>query len=115
LLKPNPLRLPKLLLLLHLLPLHLLLLLLHQLRKKKPKKTPKAIKKPKLLRSNPFRFSSIRFRGFAPNEVLIDDEYLAAFRHRPKIVHDNELSDYVKTRLLIARLLAIKQYQEKWG
>jgi hypothetical protein len=28
---------------------------------------------------------------------------------------DEELSDYVKTRLLLARLLAMKKYDEKWG
>jgi hypothetical protein len=117
LLKPNPLRLPKLLLLLHLLPLHLLLLLLPQPRRKKPRKTPKAIKKPKLLRSNPYRFTSIRIQGALPGEVLVDDEALYVGRRRPEIVHDldHELSDYVQTRLLLARMLAIKKYHEKWG
>jgi len=28
---------------------------------------------------------------------------------------DEELSDYVKTRLLLARVLAMKKYDEKWG
>jgi hypothetical protein len=28
---------------------------------------------------------------------------------------DEELSDYVKTRLLLARLLAMKKYDNKWG
>jgi hypothetical protein len=116
LLKPNPLRLPKLLPLLHLLLLHLLLLLL-QPRRKKPRKTPKAIKKPKLLRSNPYRFTSIRIQGALPGEVLIDDEALYVGRRRPEMVHDldHELSDYVQTRLLLARMLAMKKYHEKWG
>ena len=34
-----------------------------------------------------------------------------------KVVHeaDEELSDYAKTRLLIARMRALQKHQEKWG
>ena len=40
---------------------------------------------------------------------------------RPEIIKyyftddDYELSDYVKTRLLLARFLALKKYQKIWG
>jgi hypothetical protein len=56
--------------------------------------------------------------------VVPDDENLCACStRRPKIPEfepdldkDNEeLSDYVKTRLLMARLLAMKKYQENQG
>jgi hypothetical protein len=82
--------------------------------------TKLAIKKPKLLRSNPFRLSSIRYQGLVPSEVLIDDEDLISSTRRPRVVHDqinddDELSDYVKARLLTARILAMKKYHEIWG
>jgi hypothetical protein len=32
-----------------------------------------------------------------------------------KNIDDEELSDYVKTRLLLARYLALKKYHEIWG
>jgi hypothetical protein len=76
-----------------------------------------AIKKLKLLRSNPTRFTLIRFQGTNPYEAP-DDEYLcSSTSRRPKIVHDQintdeELSDYVTDRLLIARVLALKRYRE---
>jgi hypothetical protein len=123
LLKPNLLRLPKL-------PRPLLLLLLaHQplLKRKSPKKLtskahPLAIKKPKLLRSNPHRFSAIKLAGLDPADVTEDEDLYTFWRRQwvPKFEpdfdsDDEELSDYVKTRLLIARTLAMKKYQEKWG
>ena len=47
----------------------------------------------------------------------ITDIYVAY--RRPRIVQDfdenYEVSDYVKTRLLIARLKAMEKYQEVWG
>jgi hypothetical protein len=30
-------------------------------------------------------------------------------------VVDDELSDYVKLRLVLARIKALERYQEKWG
>jgi hypothetical protein len=91
-----------------------------------PKPMPKAhllrIPKPKLLRSNPNRFTSIRLQGTGPYDAP-DDEYLCSSTARkPRLVQfqpdlddDEELSDYVKTRLLIARVRAIKKYQENQG
>jgi hypothetical protein len=98
----------------------------HLPRRKKPKRlTPKvhrlAIKKPKLLRSNPLRFSLIRLQGVDPTLIEVDDEALCCAYRRAKIVHDQpnddneELSDYVSTRLQLARYFAIKKYQEKWA
>ena len=112
--------LPLLQLLLH------LLLLQHLPRKKKPKRLipkshPPAIKKPKLLRSNPLRFSLIRLRGVDPTLLTVDDEALCCAYRRVKIVQDqpdqddDELSDHVSIRLQLARYLAIKRYQEVWG
>jgi hypothetical protein len=75
-----------------------------------------AIKKPKLLRSNPYRFTSIRVHGINPNQILVDDEDLFTARRRPHLVDpDGELSEYVKGRLLLARMLAMKRYHEVWG
>ena len=78
--------------------------------------------KPKLLRSNPNRFTSIRLQGTNPYDAP-DDEYLcSSIARKPRLVQfrsdlddDEELSDYVKTRLLIARVRAIKKYQEMQG
>jgi hypothetical protein len=101
----------------------------HLLRKKKPKKlilkaqTKPAIKKPKLLRSNPYRFTAIKLAGLDPADVS-EDEDLYTFWYRKWVPRftpdfdqddDEELSDYVKARLLIARTLALQKYQEKWG
>jgi hypothetical protein len=74
--------------------------------------------KPKLLRSNPNRFTSIRLQGTDPYDAP-DDEFLCASSARkPKVVDpkpaddDEELSDYVKTRLLVARAKAMQKYRE---
>jgi hypothetical protein len=82
---------------------------------------PKPIPKLKLLRSNPNRFTSIRLQGTSPYDAP-DDEYLCSgFARKPRPIQfqpdldDEELSDYVKTRLLIARVRAIKKYQEMQG
>ena len=84
---------------------------------------PRLPPKPKLLRSNPYRFTSIKLAGLDPADVS-EDEDLYTFWHRqwvPKFRpdfdqdDDEELSDYVKTRLLKARTLALQEYQKKWG
>jgi hypothetical protein len=75
------------------------------------------IKKPKLLRSNPARYSLIT-QGADPNSLEFDDEALYPLHRRVRLVvdknidNDNDLSDYVKARLLIARVLALKRYRE---
>jgi hypothetical protein len=80
-----------------------------------------AIRKPKLLRSNPYRLSVIKLQGVHPSEVLVDDEELFVSRERYRVVapvkknqdtDDNELSDYVKVRLLVARTRAMAKFAE---
>ena len=78
--------------------------------------------KPKLLRSNPNRFTAIRLQGTNPYDAP-DDEFLCSSLARkprvqpfqPELDDDEELSDYVKTRLLIARIRALEKYRETQG
>jgi hypothetical protein len=76
------------------------------------------IKKPKLLRSNPYRLIAIRTWGLDPNQVLIDDEDILVNNRRiilkikTFLTDDEELSDYVKLRLFLARELAMSKYRE---
>lgn len=74
------------------------------------------IKKPKLLRSNPHRLTSVRLQGGDPYNSP-DDEYLCASSvRRPKIIKNTEdISDYAMARLSIARMLALKKYRENWA
>ena len=84
---------------------------------------PRLPPKPKLLRSNPNRFTSIRFQGTSPYTAPDDEDLCASSVRKPKVprfkpdldADSEELSDYVKTRLLIARVLAMKKYQEMQG
>lgn len=79
-----------------------------------------AIKKPKLLRSNPHRLTAIRFQDVDPKDAP-DDEYLcSSMIRRPKLVHSKDqddvpISDYAKTRLLLARHFALKRHRERWA
>lgn len=83
-------------------------------------RTPHAIVKPvikkvKLLRSNPHRYTAIHFAGTNPWVEIDDEDIIPQRRHRSKLEKDidnDELSDYVKTRLLIARTRALKKYLE---
>lgn len=82
-------------------------------------RTPHAIVKPmikkvKLIRSNPHRFTAIRFAGTNPWAEIDDEDIIPQRRHRSKLEQeiDTDLSDYVKTRLLIARTRALKRYLE---
>ena len=78
--------------------------------------------KPKLLRSNPNRFTSIRLQGTNPYDAP-DDEFLCSSLARkprvqpfhPDLDDEEELSDYVKIRLLIARVRALEKYREMQG
>ena len=53
------------------------------------------------------------------SDLIIDDEVTFGRNRRSaefgKLVDDNELSDYVKFRLWLARQLAMKKYYEVWG
>ena len=70
--------------------------------------------KPKLLRSNPHRFTAIRLADSDP-WVTPDDEMLAPAQRRyryPDLQQDDQVSDYVAMRLWLARQLAIQKYLE---
>lgn len=75
--------------------------------------------KVKLLRSNPYRLTAIRFRGADPIDTP-DDEYLCASNgRRLKVIHedtkDEKISSYAETRLLLARHFAMRKYRETWA
>jgi len=76
------------------------------------------IKKPKLLRSNPYRLTSIRTLGIDPNLVLIDDEDILVnscriiLKIETSLHDDEELSDYIQLRLFLAREMAMSKYRE---
>ena len=77
---------------------------------------PRIPAKVKLLRSNPHRLTAIRFQDVDPLDAP-DDEFLCASSVRkPRVVQDrDDLSDHVQARLLVARLRALKKYQEVWS
>ena len=71
----------------------------------------------KLLRSNPHRFTSIRFQGTNPYDAPDDDYICSGSTRRPKVAPstesvDDELSDYVQVRLAVARARAMARYRE---
>ena len=76
------------------------------------------IKKPKLLRSNPHRLIAIKTWGRDPNQVLVSDEDILVNSRRiilkieTSLTNDEELTDYVKLRLFLARELAMSKYRE---
>ena len=73
------------------------------------------IKKPKLLRSNPIRYSLIK-QGADPSLLEFDDEALCTRYRKVKLVEEevigDTISEYAENRLLIARVLALKKYRE---
>ena len=80
------------------------------------------IKKPKLLRSNPYRLIAIRTWGLDPNQVLVDDEDILVNSRRiigrvEDTPDDAEeiLSDYVEFRLFLARNIAMMKYRDKYS
>ena len=76
------------------------------------------IKKPKLLRSNPYRLIAIKTWGLDPNQVLVSDEDILVNSRRiilkieTSLTDEEELTDYVKLRLFLARELAMSKYRE---
>ena len=83
-----------------------------------PSQPKPTIKKLKLLRSNPYRLIAIRTWGLDPNQVLIDDEDILVNSRRivlkieTSLDDDDELTDYVKLRLFLAREMAMSKYRE---
>ena len=72
-----------------------------------------AIKKPKLLRSNPHRYTAINFAGVDPWDAVDDEDIMPQRRYRFKLEHDvDDVSDYVKIRLLVARTRALKKFAQ---
>ena len=73
------------------------------------------IKKVKLLRSNPHRYTAIHFAGTNPWTEIDDEDIVNQRRYRSRLekeIDSDELSDYVQTRLLIARARALKKFAE---
>ena len=72
----------------------------------------------KLLRSNPHRFTAIRFQGTDPYDAPDDDYICSSAARRPKVApsqvdkSDDELSDYVQVRLAVARARAMQKYRQ---
>ena len=77
------------------------------------KVTP-TIKKPKLLRSNPHRYTAINFHGVNPWDAVDDEDIMPQRRYRFKLEPNDvdDVSDYVKIRLLVARTKALKKFAE---
>jgi len=73
------------------------------------------VKKVKLLRSNPHRFTAIYFAGVDPWDAVDDEDIVPQRRYRFKPEQDDELSDYVRIRLLIARVRALKKFAQVHG
>jgi hypothetical protein len=71
------------------------------------------IKKAKLLRSNPHRFTAIKIMGENPWTVIDDEDIIPQRRYRFKLEPDSgELSEHVRFRLWLARQLALKKFVE---
>jgi hypothetical protein len=77
------------------------------------------IPKPKLLRSNPLRKSLI-LGGSDPYNTIDDEDIITSYRRRDlnkfkTFDSEDEVSDYVKFRLFLARNLALMKLQEVRG
>ena len=80
-------------------------------RVKRIKKIPRF----NLLRSNPFRLTSV-FED-PDNEVFVDDDGLISGRRRRdvhKTEHRDGISPRIKWKLFLARQVALIKYREKW-
>lgn len=74
------------------------------------------IKKTKLLRSNPHRFTAINFAGTNPWDTVEDEDIIPQRKYRFKLEPDSEdVSDHVRFRLWLARQLALKKFVETHG
>jgi hypothetical protein len=74
------------------------------------------IKKTKLLRSNPHRFTAINFAGTNPWDTVEDEDIIPTRRYRFELKPDSEeLSSHVRFRLWLARQLAMKKFVETHG
>lgn len=71
------------------------------------------IKIPKLFRSNPYRLLSY-INNPEDGTFVCDDDLLTAYRRRSVVEKksSNDLTDYVKFRLFLARNMALLKYRE---
>jgi hypothetical protein len=75
-----------------------------------------AIKKLKLLRSNPHRYTAINLAGADPWQTVDDEDIMPQRRYRLELKPDSdEVSDHVRFRLWLARQLAMKKFAEVHG
>jgi hypothetical protein len=76
-----------------------------------------SIKKPKLLRSNPHRYTTITFAGVNPWDAVDDEDIIPQRRYRFKLepAESDDVSDYIQLRLLVARTKALKKFVETHG
>ncbi len=79
------------------------------------------IKKPKLLRSNPHRFTSTRLQGLDPCYAVDDEDIYVSYR-RPELVKDakvygpdEELPKDIEWKLFLARTAALLKYRDAHG
>lgn len=76
---------------------------------------PVAVKKVKLLRSNPHRYTAIQFAGTNPWTEIDDEDIIPQRRHRSQLEKDIDLSEHVRFRLWLARQLALRKFVETHG
>jgi hypothetical protein len=76
---------------------------------------------PKLLRSNPAKFSLFVLNDNDDDTDLDDDSIITGYRrkdvdksHTLKPLEDEELSDYVTVRLFLARAKALEKYRQTY-
>lgn len=88
----------------------------HSIRMHQPR-----VPKGKILRSNPHRFTAIRFQGTDPYDAPDDDYICSSSARRPKVATsqsddlDDELSEYVLVRLAVARARAMARYRQLYA
>lgn len=73
--------------------------------------------KPKILRSNPYRYTTLANLGVPRNELVIEDED-AIHNGRKAMAPETtklDLSDEVRFRLWLARQLALARYDRVWS
>ena len=67
----------------------------------------------------PIRWHLINIHGIPPSDLYFTDEDCIVnsriSSQKIENIDDDDLSDYVKFRLWLARQLAMKKYYEKWG
>jgi hypothetical protein len=81
-----------------------------------PKATPSLlIKKPKLLRSNPYRKTTLIngiYTDVDDEDLIVGDRYRPRFKQLWKELDDLELPEEIQFRLFLARVKALQKYKE---